>query len=402
MTAGNGRPTKCLSGRPSLEELRSHTYHQPKTPARPSLRSLQDHRLFGEDDLCDVSPEEDQQASMDDVLFQGLLAIGTLGQPLRPSARRRRSSSQTPLTPSSPRRSRVGEGAGAGAWRHERQALLARPSHVSQKHLPAEVCPLQVYLFGSTVEMAETSESAAEKKEHRVSLGELFMKSRVAEEAAGGGGGGGGKKGEERERSPAGMHLMVKKMLKRRCSKVDGSSNRSTWPASSTVTHAGDSVAGETKFHKVRTLRHGSPVPLLQARAAKNGPFLCYWWPDSRAPDEMGLLSLYDFFYFHLSLYLSTNYLMNRGFLLRRRSYRCFTGRSIQRRLTTARSMESLAGTFLTPSPGAAARPWLPTPRAPRKTAIPAASSVNLILLRHRLPLPPPEATPTAIESTGS
>ncbi|CAA7396261.1 unnamed protein product [Spirodela intermedia] len=282
IAAGNGRPTKCLSGRPSLEELRSHTYHQPKTPARPSLRSLQDHRLFGEDDLCDVSPEEDQQTSMDDVLFQGLLAIGTLGSATptfgAPTPKFLPDSVDSIVAEKEPSEREL------KAINEELEKVLvpepgdtndrlssARPSHVSQKHLPAEVCPLQVYLFGSTVEMAETSESAAEKKEHRVSLGELFMKSRVAEEAAGGGGGGGGKKGEERERSPAGMHLMVKKMLKRRCSKVDGSSNRSTWPTSSTVTHAGDSVAGETKFHKIIQMFHRKVHPEAPYNSKKHG-----------------------------------------------------------------------------------------------------------------------------------
>lgn len=274
MTAGHGLPSKCLSGRPSLEELRSHSHHHPKTPARPSLRSLQDHRLFGEDDLCDVSPEEDQLAAMDDVLFQGLLAIGTLGSATptfgAPPQKLLPDSVDSIIAEKEPSEREL------KAINAELEKVLvpepgdmmdrlssARPSHVSHKHLPAEVCPLQGYLFGSTVEMAETSESAAEKKEHRVSLGELFMKSRVVEETAGG-----GKKGEEKERSPAGMHLMVKKILKGRCSKTDTSSNR--WPASSAGTRAGDPVAGETKFQKVRTLRHGPPAP-LQAGAAKVG-----------------------------------------------------------------------------------------------------------------------------------
>uniref|UniRef100_A0A803PI37 Uncharacterized protein n=1 Tax=Cannabis sativa TaxID=3483 RepID=A0A803PI37_CANSA len=38
------------------------------------------------------------------------------------------------------------------------------------------VCPLQGYLFGSAIELSETTTTAAAKKEHRTSLGELFQK----------------------------------------------------------------------------------------------------------------------------------------------------------------------------------------------------------------------------------
>ncbi|KAL2323803.1 hypothetical protein Fmac_022861 [Flemingia macrophylla] len=43
------------------------------------------------------------------------------------------------------------------------------------------VCPLQGYLFGSAIELSETTTTVA-KKEHRASLGELFQRTKFAEE----------------------------------------------------------------------------------------------------------------------------------------------------------------------------------------------------------------------------
>ncbi|KAF2292910.1 hypothetical protein GH714_029779 [Hevea brasiliensis] len=45
------------------------------------------------------------------------------------------------------------------------------------------VCPLQGYLFGSAIELSETT--AVAKKEHRTSLGELFQRTKIAEENSG-------------------------------------------------------------------------------------------------------------------------------------------------------------------------------------------------------------------------
>ncbi|KAL0906755.1 hypothetical protein M5K25_025274 [Dendrobium thyrsiflorum] len=58
-------------------------------------------------------------------------------------------------------------------------ASAPRPSHAGSTGKVSDVCPLQDFLFGSTVEAVE--------KRRRGSLGELFMRSQAAEERGGGG-----------------------------------------------------------------------------------------------------------------------------------------------------------------------------------------------------------------------
>lgn len=102
------------------------------------------------------------------------------------------------------------------------------------------VCPLQGYLFGSTVEMQETT-SASAKKEHRPSLGELFQKTKLAEENYG------PKYHEKRtdkDSDKSAVHLM-KKILKKKM--LHASSRNSVSASGGTV----DSVSAESKPHKV-------------------------------------------------------------------------------------------------------------------------------------------------------
>ncbi|MQL81051.1 hypothetical protein Taro_013502 [Colocasia esculenta] len=285
---GQGHPCNCLSGRPSLEDLQPHYPHHAKMPARASLHGMQSHRLFGDDDYYEVGPDQEEQyPAMDELMFHGLLAIGTLGSApaLKPDA-----GSATPTFGVPPPQllqlsvdSIIAEKEPSEATESELKAInaelekvlvpepgdkndrlsSARPSHVSLKHLAADVCPLQGYLFGSPVEMAETTESAAERKVHRVSLGELFMRSRMAEE---GNGGGGGKKGDDRDNATPGMHLMVKKMLKRRGSKADAASRAG--PATGLAPTA-DAATAETKFHKIMQMFHRKVHPETSAISHK-------------------------------------------------------------------------------------------------------------------------------------
>ncbi|KAJ1382428.1 hypothetical protein SESBI_44262 [Sesbania bispinosa] len=92
-------------------------------------------------------------------------------------------------------------------------------------------CPLQGYLFGSAIELSETTSTVA-KKEHRTSLGELFQRSKLAEEAD----------KKEADKSATAMHLMKKKLIKKRTSS-----------RSSTSSSAGpvDSASAEKKLHKI-------------------------------------------------------------------------------------------------------------------------------------------------------
>lgn len=103
------------------------------------------------------------------------------------------------------------------------------------------VCPLQGYLFGSAIELSETTTVA--KKENRTSLGELFQRTKITEENFG------SKydkdeKRTDKEGDKSAVHLM-KKMLKK---KMLNASRSSTAATGGNI----DSASAETKLHKVR------------------------------------------------------------------------------------------------------------------------------------------------------
>lgn len=103
------------------------------------------------------------------------------------------------------------------------------------------ICPLQGYLFGSAIELSETT--AVAKKENRTSLGELFQRSKIAEENVGAKSDKEDKRAEE-DIDKSSMHLMKKKLKKRMLS----ASSRSSAAA---VEGLNDSASAETKLHKV-------------------------------------------------------------------------------------------------------------------------------------------------------
>ncbi|KAJ9176153.1 hypothetical protein P3X46_011495 [Hevea brasiliensis] len=121
------------------------------------------------------------------------------------------------------------------------------------------VCPLQGYLFGSAIELSETTTVA--KKEHRTSLGELFQRAKIAEENSGG-------KCErdekriEKEADKSAVHLM-KKMLKKKM--LHASSRSSAATAGGTV----DTASAETKLHKILHMFHRKVHPESSTSARK-------------------------------------------------------------------------------------------------------------------------------------
>lgn len=246
----------CLSGRPSLEEEHHHRrQHLDPFPSR-SLRlpaEFVENGVSGGGGGGDATTEE---------LFGGLLAIGTLGIGAGPieeeeeavveeegaatpefgaaaiveaiAGKQAEATTETDLMVVTAELEKVlaveAEKAAAGD-----RLSSARPSHVSAG---SATCPLQGFLFGSPIEIAETTPAAGGRKEKRASLGELFMRSRMAEE-------GGGPKRDEATVAGgaasaagdgAGMHLMKK--LKSRGSRVSGGG-------------PGETTA-ETKLQKVR------------------------------------------------------------------------------------------------------------------------------------------------------
>lgn len=101
-------------------------------------------------------------------------------------------------------------------------------------------CPLQSYLFGSAIGLQETTPPV--RKEQRTSLGELFQKTKQAEDNSGTKPDRGEKR-TEKETEKSAVHVM-KKMLKR---KIIHASSRSTTANSGVI----DPTTAETKLHKV-------------------------------------------------------------------------------------------------------------------------------------------------------
>ncbi|XP_027364849.1 protein LAZY 1-like [Abrus precatorius] len=125
------------------------------------------------------------------------------------------------------------------------------------------ICPLQGYLFGSAIELSETTTVA--KKEHRTSLGELFQRSKLAEENF-------GSKFEkddkrtEREADKSAMHLMKKKLKKRM---LHTSSRSSTSTSGGPV----DSASAERKLHKILHMFHRKVHPENTTVAQKSDKY---------------------------------------------------------------------------------------------------------------------------------
>ncbi|TKY50530.1 hypothetical protein E2542_SST22034 [Spatholobus suberectus] len=123
------------------------------------------------------------------------------------------------------------------------------------------VCPLQGYLFGSAIELSETTTTVA-KKEHRTSLGELFQRSKLAEESFGAKCEKDDKRTTEREADKSAMHLMKKKLKKRM---LHTSSRSST----STTGGPVDSASAERRLHKILHMFHRKVHPENSTGAQK-------------------------------------------------------------------------------------------------------------------------------------
>lgn len=130
--------------------------------------------------------------------------------------------------------------------------LSGKPLEGQEANPNGTTCPLQGYLFGSAIELSETT--AVAKKEQRTSLGELFQKTKITEEN-------GGSKSErdekrmDKETDKSEVHIM-KKILKKKM--LHNS------PRSSTAAGGGgtvDSASAEKKLHKILHMFHRKVHP---------------------------------------------------------------------------------------------------------------------------------------------
>lgn len=271
----SGHSCNCLSGQPAVDD--EPNYPKPNFGTK-HVKDHNDRKSFAGLEAAKVEDDEHEEESSGAMyeLFHGFLTIGTLG-----SEQVATDPSTTPtfgfyVENITEKEDAVTENElklindelekvlGA-EWKEEGSnydSSSGRNSHVSNGRSshgstitlsgkPMEsntsaVCPLQGYLFGSAVELSETTKAA--KKEHRTSLGELFQRSKLAEDHFGAKD---DHKKTEREADKSAIHLM-KKMLKKR---MRSSSSTSGGPV--------DSASPEKKLHKVRTL----PISLLSSLA---------------------------------------------------------------------------------------------------------------------------------------
>ncbi|CAI9093189.1 OLC1v1028627C2 [Oldenlandia corymbosa var. corymbosa] len=300
----------CLTGQSPLDDTQYH----PKLNCcnKHLIRGQRDNQLrksFASSDPDDFEEEEEEETSGAlSELFHGFLAIGTLGtDPVinnDPSSTPTFSISvenimekETEVTEnelklindelekvlgadescnlSSGRNSHVSTGRNShvsvGRSSH---CSTGRNSHVSagrishcstitlggkliESSTENNVCPLQSYLLGSAIGLPETTPPAA-KKEHRVSLGELFQKSKQTEENYGSK----PEKRVEKDTDKLGAFL-VKKLLKR---KLLHASNKNSMAFSGGTS---DSASAETKLHKILHIFHRKVHPESSSTAEK-------------------------------------------------------------------------------------------------------------------------------------
>ncbi|XP_076926645.1 protein LAZY 1-like [Bidens hawaiensis] len=207
-----GNPCTCLMGQPSLDDFdyypksNYYTKHSNKSRENQIRRSFACLEAVSADD---DHMEEESSAALSE-LFHGFLAIGTLGNdpvtsdPATPTfstsveyiMEKETEATENELQfindelekvliaegkeeDSSGRNSYVSNGRSSHG---STITLSGKPLEASEGEYGSGACPLQGYLFGSTVGLPETTSG---KKEHRTSLGELFQKTKLTEESNG-------------------------------------------------------------------------------------------------------------------------------------------------------------------------------------------------------------------------
>ncbi|KAL2959408.1 hypothetical protein AAZX31_18G265700 [Glycine max] len=273
-----GNSCNCLSGQAPLDD--EQVYQKPNLGIRLSKHAQKGHNNLRNSfaGLEAARVDEDYEGEY----FPGFLAIGTLG------SERVSDPSTTPSFPISvesitEKEDEVTENdlklindelekvlgaetkddASIDSSRRTSHVSTGRSSHVStgrSSHVSiitlsgkpiegtepngngAAICPLQGYLFGTAIELSETTAAAA-KKEHRTSLGELFQRSKSAEENFS------AKcekedKRAEKEVDKSAMNLMKEKLKKRMLH---------AYSKNSTSINGGpiDSASAETKLNKI-------------------------------------------------------------------------------------------------------------------------------------------------------
>lgn len=273
----SGNSCACLSGQKSIDDqVYFPIPNHGMKPFKHAQRDQHHRKSFTSLEAASIDEEgcvEESSAAISQ-LFQGFLAIGTLGSdhitndPSTPTfsisvdniTERNTEVTENELKLINAELEKVlgveakDDGSHNSSGRNS-HVSTGRSSHVSIITLSGKpvdgpesngngstVCPLQGYLFGSAIELSETTKAA--KKEHRPSLGELLQRSKLADEN----GGGKSERGDmlpEKETEKSAVNLM-KKVLKKR--KLYSSSRSNALAAANTAINA---TSTETKLQKV-------------------------------------------------------------------------------------------------------------------------------------------------------
>lgn len=284
-----GNPCNCLSGQRSIDD--QEYYQHTNYGVKPARHGQQENRLrksFASLEVARAEYENRQQEEFlvgEPQLFPGFLAIGTLGSdtPLSDPSTPTFDNSvdyitekETEMTENELRLindelekvlvAEAKEDSSNDSSGRSSQVSMGRSSHGSTITLSGKpilegqetnngstntVYPLQGYLFGSAIELSETT--AAVKKEHRTSLGELFQRSKLTEDVH--------ELKPEREERHTAMNLMKKKLKK----KMLLPSRSST----ATVGMNVDSTSAETKLQKILQMFHRKVHPESSASTKK-------------------------------------------------------------------------------------------------------------------------------------
>ncbi|GFY99947.1 hypothetical protein Acr_13g0013470 [Actinidia rufa] len=286
-----GNPCTCLSGQPSLDEQRY--YLQLTSDTKSSSKAQRDDHLqksFAS--LEGNNFNEDSSAAISE-LFHGFLTIGTLGsdpvitEPSTPTfdiSVENITEKETEVTENELElindelEKLLGiegkeDSFNDSSWRNS-HVSTRRGSHgstITPSGKPLEgtetsgngtrIRPLQGYLFGSAIELPETTTTA--KKKHRTSLGELFQMTKIEE---------GNLVSEcqreekliEKETDKSVIYFMKKKLKKRM---VHASSQTATTATGGDI----DSASTVTKLHKILQMFHRKVHPESSMAARKSG-----------------------------------------------------------------------------------------------------------------------------------
>ncbi|XP_038714254.1 protein LAZY 1-like isoform X1 [Tripterygium wilfordii] len=281
-----GNSSTCLAGQPSLDDQKPNFHNtkpfkfNQKDQLRNSFASFEAAATEEEEEYYEVEPSDAVTE-----LFHGFLAIGTFGSdpintdPSTPTfsfsveniteKETEATENELKLINDELEKVLIAEDASNISSGRTSHVSNGRSSHgstitLSGKILEAQdtnesnVCPLQGYLLGSAFEVSETTRtSSVAKKENRTSLGELFQRTKIAEENLGG-----AKLDKEDKKSDketgatadkSAVNLM-KKILKK---KMPHASSRN----SSTTSTVDSASAAETKLKKILQMFHRKVHP---------------------------------------------------------------------------------------------------------------------------------------------